>query len=145
MIFIFDIDGTVADASHRLHFIQQNPKDWKSFYLACAEDKPIWEVITIVKALAPRYSIVFITGRSDEIRTQTYKWLNDYEICLGELLMRKENDHREDAVVKSELLDRLEVMYPEEKVAGIFEDRTKCVDMYRVRGLRVFQVADGDF
>jgi FMN phosphatase YigB (HAD superfamily) len=32
MIYIFDIDGTLADISHRLHFIQQEPKDWRGFY-----------------------------------------------------------------------------------------------------------------
>jgi hypothetical protein len=31
MIYIFDIDGTLADISHRLHFIQQESKDWKAF------------------------------------------------------------------------------------------------------------------
>lgn len=29
---IVDIDGTVADLSHRIHFIEGEKKDWDSFY-----------------------------------------------------------------------------------------------------------------
>jgi len=63
--------------------------------------------------------------------------------------MRKEGDHREDNIVKSELLDQILTQYPQVKeqfkIAGVFEDRQQVVDMYRARGLRVFQVAKGDF
>ena len=31
------------------------------------------------------------------------------------------------------------------KIGGVFEDRQQVVDMLRARGLRVFQVAKGDF
>jgi len=31
------------------------------------------------------------------------------------------------------------------EIGGVFEDRKQVVDMYRARGLRVFQVADGNF
>jgi hypothetical protein len=66
--------------------------------------------------------------------------------------MRAEGDHREDNIVKSELLDKL-LKYegfpnefpPSVKISGVFEDRQQVVDMYRARGLRVFQVAKGNF
>jgi hypothetical protein len=144
MIYIFDIDGTLADISHRLHFIQEKPADWRGFFVACPEDKPISEVIEIAKALAPRHSIKLITGRSDEIEQQTSLWLNQQGIFFSDLLMRKSGDHREDSVVKAELLDRL-LTYATEPIAGVFEDRKQVVDMYRAKGLRVFQVAEGDF
>jgi len=28
---IVDIDGTLADVEHRVHHVQNEPKDWKSF------------------------------------------------------------------------------------------------------------------
>ena len=30
-LFIFDIDGTLLDISHRLKHIKKTPKDWKAF------------------------------------------------------------------------------------------------------------------
>lgn len=150
MIYIFDIDGTLADLSHRLHFIQQKPKDWHGFFAACPDDAPIPAVIAIAKALAPDFSIKLITGRSDEIREATALWLNQQGVFFSDLLMRKAGDHREDSIVKSELLDELMAAYhhnyaPAELIAGIFEDRKQVVDMYRAKGLRVFQVAEGNF
>jgi len=46
MIYLFDIDGTIANLSHRLHFIQQEPADWNAFFMSAGDDEPIWEVIT---------------------------------------------------------------------------------------------------
>lgn len=42
---IVDIDGTVADLSHRIHFIEGEKKDWDSFYNNVEKDKPIQHVI----------------------------------------------------------------------------------------------------
>lgn len=35
-VYVFDIDGTLADLTHRLHHIQKQPKDWDAFFDACA-------------------------------------------------------------------------------------------------------------
>lgn len=48
---ILDLDGTVADLSHRLHFIQGDKKDYDSFYAAVGDDAPIDSVIHVVRSL----------------------------------------------------------------------------------------------
>ena len=147
MIYIFDIDGTLCDISHRLHFIESEPKDWRAFYAACTADRPIVEVIQVALALQSNHNIKLITGRSDEIREQTARFVHGQRIFFSDLLMRKAGDHREDAVVKSELLDELLARgrYSMDAIGGVFEDRKSVCEMWRKRGLRVFQVADGDF
>jgi hypothetical protein len=145
MIYIFDIDGTLADISHRLHFIQSKPADWRKFFAACPDDEPIPEVIQVAKSLGGVVHIMLLTGRSEEIREKTLDWLNELEIPCTALFMREVGDHREDSVVKSEMLDDLIHQWPNEKIMGIFEDRKQVVDMYRAKGLRVFQVAEGNF
>lgn len=37
---IFDLDGTLCDITHRLHFIEGDNKDWDGFYKACPADIP---------------------------------------------------------------------------------------------------------
>lgn len=49
---IVDIDGTVADLRHRLHFIQGEKKDWDAFYSHAGEDSPIESVINVINSLA---------------------------------------------------------------------------------------------
>lgn len=145
MIYIFDIDGTLADCSHRLHFIQQKPADWSAFFAACSEDDPILDVLAVASSLYDEsHGIVLISGRSDECRDKTESWLRR-RIPYTNLYMRRAGDHRPDNIVKSELLDKFIQEYPGISIGGVFEDRQQVVDMYRARGLRVFQVAEGKF
>ena len=154
MIFLIDIDGTIADLSHRLHLISSelHPADWTAFYMACGDDKPIWEVITVARALHEAgHKLIMPTGRSEICRDITMAWLKKYRVPNDVVMMRQPEDHREDNVVKSEMLDgilvsnmfRSAVVPPE--IGGAFEDRQQVVDMYRARGVRVFQVAPGKF
>lgn len=147
MLYIFDIDGTIADISHRLHFIQGETKDWDGFYKACVDDKPIFETIAIARALSlAGHTIVYSTGRSAIVSAETTTWLLKYRLPrVSWLYMRTDSDHREDSVVKSVLLDAILSTYTTATIGGVFEDRQQVVDMYRARGLRVFQVAKGNF
>lgn len=143
-------DGTLADISHRLHFIQSEPKDWPGFFAACPQDKPIPEVVRVCQALNMMdHRIVIISGRSDAVRFETAAWLQRYDVPCGLLFMRQVDDHRPDNIVKSELLDSMldqwGVSIVDAEISGVFEDRQQVVDMYRERGLRVFQVAEGKF
>lgn len=46
MIYIFDLDGTVADLTHRLHFITGETKDWDGFHGACFGKR--WEHYSVL-------------------------------------------------------------------------------------------------
>lgn len=149
MIYIFDIDQTLADNSHRLHFIQGETKDWEGFHAAQGDDKPIWETITVARALfSAGQQLVYSTGRMLTGYEVTQKWLYKYRLPGAQrIYMRPVGDHREDFVVKSELLDKIFADYGAGLAGygGAFEDRQQVVDMYRARGLRVFQVAKGNY
>lgn len=142
--WLLDIDGTVADASHRLHYIESDPKDWRSFFAEVSGDKPIAHVVELVQVLEESgYDIVFVTGRSTECRQATIDWLDANVVRAYALYMRQEGDRRPDEVVKLELLAKLrEDGY--EPVAA-FEDRSRVVAAWRDAGLPCFQVAPGDF
>lgn len=45
--YLFDIDGTIADISHRIHHIKGETKDWRSFFAACDGDLPILHIIEL--------------------------------------------------------------------------------------------------
>jgi putative acid phosphatase of HAD superfamily subfamily IIIB len=143
--YLFDIDGTIADISHRLHHIQKTPKDWRSFFAACVDDAPIPHIIALLLRLySSGAHIVLVSGRSDECRNQTRDWLHLQSIpTICPLYMRAAGDHRPDHVVKSELLDRIfsDGYLP----IIVFEDRDQVVQMWRDRGIPCAQVAGGNF
>jgi hypothetical protein len=146
MLYLVDIDGTLADLTHRLHFIQKKPADWDGFFAECYADAPIYEVIETVKLLASAGArIVLVTGRSDACEVDTLNWLLAQGISHLALYMRKAGDHRPDDIVKAELLEEIKSDWDDEPILGVFEDRQQVVDMYRAKGLRVFQVAEGKF
>ena len=148
MIYLCDIDGTIANIDHRLHFIQERPANWKAFFEACPDDEPIWEVLNTVELLWEAGAvIIWVTGRSHEIYPQTVAWINKYtKIPPRRIYMRQEGDHREDVEVKAELLAQVLTEYGKtDAIWGAFEDRQQVVAMYRTHGLRVFQVAPGNF
>ena len=41
---ICDIDGTIADNSHRQHYLE-GKRDWKSFFEGIENDKPILKIL----------------------------------------------------------------------------------------------------
>lgn len=145
MIVAFDLDGTLCNIEHRLHFIKDGKKDWAAFFRACVDDEPVWPLITLVRAMPDDWTIEVWSGRSDEVREQTLEWLNKHGLgysYIETLRMRTAGDHRVDNIVKGEWFDALA---PEERPTLAFDDRQQVVDMWRSRGVLCCQVAPGDF
>jgi predicted secreted acid phosphatase len=144
MVVVFDIDGTIADIEHRLHFIKDKNTDWDAFFKAAEFDGVIGPVLMLLWNLQANKNndIVFITGRDEAIREITKKWLRSRGISVSDdkLLMRKHGDHRPDYIVKLELaapfLNDIDI---------VFEDRASVVRAWRRAGVTCCQVADGDF
>jgi phosphoglycolate phosphatase-like HAD superfamily hydrolase len=138
-IVIVDMDGTLADVSHRLHHLSSPKKNWKRFFALMDEDPPSEIVLRWVRNLSPDYEVVIVTGRPDQYRTNTEQWLDRHDVTYSRIFMRRSGDHRPDHVVKKELLDEI----GRNRVAFIIDDRPTVCDMFRSCGMRVFQVAVG--
>lgn len=138
---IFDIDGTLADATHRLHHIQNGSRNWDAFFAEAAND-PVIEPIRDLAFLFDNqdYRIILVSGRTDKIRGLTEAWLDRHGIPYHELHMRAEGDYRQDFVVKSELLDG--ILASGHQVHCVIDDRPSVVAMWRERGLTCLQCRD---
>ena len=145
--WVFDIDGTVADCTHRLHHIQKSPKDWTAFFADCRDDAPISHVVELVKALLRDLTgpaVIFVSGRSDECRDHTETWIEgEFDGLAAPVYMRKAGDHRDDDIVKIELLTDLRRDGWEPIM--VFDDRNRVVKAWRAAGVPCAQVAEGDF
>jgi phosphoglycolate phosphatase-like HAD superfamily hydrolase len=141
--YLFDIDGTLADVSHRLHHIETRPKDWNAFFEASADDKAIAHICDLARHLSTAAPVVFVSGRSDQVRAATEDWLEREVGLRGPLYMRRGSDRRPDYVVKAELLDR--ILADGYRPIMAFDDRDQVVKMWRARGVPCAQVAEGNF
>ena len=151
--FIFDIDGVLADASHRVHFIKQDPPDWDSFFKDIDKYMPIKAGVDMVYFLYRFGKILFVTGRQEKHRKETIDWLA-YNLGYGSpesqksfinehLYMRRTGDFRPDYIVKEEIYkSHIEPFY---EINCAFEDRKQCVDMWRKLGITCWQNVDGNY
>lgn len=141
--YIFDIDGTLSDLSHRLHFIQGDKPDWRAFFANVGGDAVHKHIAELANFLSTSYPVVLVSGRSDECRDETVRWLNRNNIKFSDLYMRRSGDHRPDFKVKDGLLGTLRADGYEPIMA--FDDRDQVVKMWRDCGVPCAQVADGNF
>ncbi len=146
MIYIFDLDGTLANIDHRRHFITNGNTDWDKFYKACIEDSPNKYVVYLFKEIqAFGHTMVICSGRSDIVRTETEVWLRSNCLYYTKLLMRKEGDFTPDEELKRCWLHNNLNCNIGKDIAGVFDDRDKVVKMWRDEGLTCFQVDNDKF
>lgn len=149
---IFDMDGTLADCSHRQHFVRKpegaGPEwhpDWDRFFAYCYSDTPRQEIVDrLMDEWGMDREIIICSGRSDRYRDETEEWLKSHKIPWGRLIMRRDFDYRDDVIVKQEMLDKY---LDKTKIVRVYDDRKKVIDMWRRNGLEVVDCGgpDSDF
>lgn len=131
---IVDIDGTVANNSNR------SPYDESKV----SQDTPIDQVVTILDSMSvfdTELCIFFFSGRSEDCRKDTERWLLYNVYYYDELFMRKSGDSRPDTVVKKEMYKKyIEGKY---NVVFVIDDRLSVSYMWYELGLFVFNVNQG--
>ncbi|MFE3547151.1 hypothetical protein ACFXN2_00595 [Streptomyces kronopolitis] len=104
---VFDLDGTLADATHRQHLLEGTPRDWKAFFAAAPEDPPLAEGVALALRDAEDCEVVYLTGRPERCRRDTLAWLTRHGLPEGRLWMRPDHDRRPARHTKLEILRRI--------------------------------------
>ena len=163
---ICDLDGTLADITHRRKFVDQKScpkchndvvvsaddpvcarcraplkKDWASFFANVADDQLNAPVAELLDLFADNdYHILLVSGRPiTPCGIPTEEWLRRHEVRYDHLFMRQGGDSRSDVAVKSEILDLL----PIDRIEYVIDDRPSVLRMWQERGLFTLNVGDG--
>lgn len=156
MQVIFDVDGTLLNIEHRLHFIKKSPKDWKAFRDPKQKrwDEPILPMIDLFNALHDSgHTVILASGRTKDEEMDTRetlkRWIPDIVHFFPEPgvdfmipgYFRSITDYREDSVVKQGYLTtmREDGYHP----SLVFDDRPAVIRMWRKQGLKVADVGWG--
>lgn len=142
-IVICDLDGTLCNIEHRLHYVKGERKDWKGFYDHISEDSVNVEVAKMIwDARLEGKSIVFVSGRPEDYKGVTLKWLEDHGInYFTTIIMRKAGDSRADDIVKEEILHTY--FKNIDDIALVIDDRPRVIRMWQKNGLQVKDVGSG--
>lgn len=151
---IFDIDGVLADCSHRLKYIKGEKKDYDKFYSA----EEIWQdeiipaggwmfdfIYEWVRQRKEHFQIVFLTGRNQSREIATKAWLMEVFSQLitekiygmsSKIFMRPKNDWRPAHEVKEDLIKK-HIGF--ENILFAFDDDDKINEMYAKHGVMCYK------
>ena len=146
-LMICDIDGTLADITHRLHYVQGEERDWKGFFNEMEKDEPRFYVYEqhVAPELEEGVGLILMSGRPEEYRRKTELWLeaNFPELWKKSitLIMRKAGSRVPDTEVKQKMLDVF--IKDKSKVVKVVDDRPSVIRMWKSNGLKVVDVGSG--
>lgn len=139
---VFDIDGTLADYSHRAHHLIPPERDMKVFFSKMEKDPPVPEVIALlVEALKKGYRVILVTGRPGQYYKATERWLLANNIRYNELFLRHRDDWRPGVEVRREVYQKL--IEPYYDVVYAVDDNPKMIDLWKSLGVKSLLVGTG--
>ena len=108
---IVDIDGTLADARGRDHFLEGDGPDWmdwEAHSLACLDDLPVEGNIELVVRLSQSYNIILCSGRQEIALALTWEWCSRWGVPWDLIKLRPKGDRSNNAKYKLGVVKELE-------------------------------------
>ena len=142
-VVICDIDGTISDTTHRLHYVnvpEGQKKDWKGFFSEIENDPVRTDVMNmLIEYYNEGKTIIFMSGRPEQYREATLRWLAKYSMTFAyTVIMRRDGDKRPDTETKKELFEQ---HFPDKWVIHVvLDDRPSIVRLWRDMELNVIDV-----
>jgi hypothetical protein len=139
---IVDLDGTLADCSHRRHFLDGDSPDWDAFYDACGKDTPNGWCVTLINSLVKaEVPVTIVSARRQAEYQKTLAWLVEAGISgdVSVSLLRPDRDYTPDNVLKQRWLEG----FGKDNVLFVVDDRPKVIRMWRAEGVKVLDCGDG--
>lgn len=108
MLVFMDIDGCLADCSHRLHYLKE--KNYDRFYSdeEILRDTPILEGFELFNAFFQNWDVelVILTGRPYRTEDATKEWLRRQGYVPEKMIMRRNHDYRPSEIIKTEAIQK---------------------------------------
>lgn len=169
-VVIFDMDGTLADSSHRTIYLNMckncnfpeslhpqlvnagscigflgGKKNYSLYYNheEILEDKPACCIIKWAnECYKAGYIVLIVSGRpTNKAGIATDEWLKKYNVHYHHLFMRKADDHRADFIIKEEILDKMLRWIKLEQILFATDDRDQVCALWKRRGIKCYPIA----
>ncbi|MHA6793286.1 phosphatase domain-containing protein [Pseudonocardia bannensis] len=128
---VFDIDGVLADVSHRLHHLRDRPQRWERFFSSADRDPLLEEGAARLRAALLDHDVVYLTGRPERNRRLTERWLSRHGLPTDPLYMRSDDDYRPARLMKRQVLRKLART---RRVASVLDDDPAVVEILEADG-----------
>ncbi len=130
---IFDVDGVLADATHRQYLVTGSRRNWNLFFDECGKDPLIEPVAAMGRMLDPALTVILLTARPSSVADITLQWLDRHDVRWDLLVMRDYGDYQLARDFKDYSLHELRTFGFEPELA--IEDDERNVAMFERRGV----------
>jgi hypothetical protein len=141
-IFVFDLDGVIANCDGREAF---DSEDHPSFYSHFENDVPFDATRNLIRSINRSWAeVVILTCRRECLRTKTVNWLLSEGIEYERLFMQPDDDETPSPEFKTRTIQaQIRAGY---QILGVFEDNPGTVRMLReVLGVPVLAICSGRY
>jgi phosphoglycolate phosphatase-like HAD superfamily hydrolase len=138
---LVDLDGTLSDATGRVHHLERRPKDWDGFFAAVGDDPLIDQVARLVELLDRDLLVVLLTARPERVRDASLAWLTRHDVRWDALVMREERDFRPAHAVKLDAVRALKGAGFELRLA--LDDDPRNATMFREEDVPCLELQSG--
>jgi hypothetical protein len=135
---ILDFDGTIADYTHRQYL---RDIDFQAYIDESPNDIPSLPVCSIINRFKEDYLIIILSARGEKCRQETIDWLDKYYIHYDTMILKDDNDERDDYLVKMDLMR--EKILTKYDVFFAIDDRNSVANIYRENNIFTFQCGLG--
>jgi len=109
---LVDIDGVLANTAHRDHYAVH--RDWGTYFSLAGQDTVFRQGIELVENLEiAGWDIAYLTGRREDMREVTRKWLKRFGFPKFPLIMRMMEDRTKLAHLKAGVISDALLLYPD--------------------------------
>ncbi len=141
---MFDLDGVIADAGHRQHFVPDDrsvAKNWMAFFNACVDDPLIEQGRRLIGSVSDEFCVVILTARIHDTREKTVAWLAANDVRHDWLILRGPRQGSPSTQWKQGQLELLQAAGAEIELA--LDDDPRNTAMVRAMGLTAMYVHSG--
>jgi hypothetical protein len=114
--------------------------EWARYNACIPFDAPVPLVHGLWHAIRPGIVKIMLSGRDGSYRREMLASAHKHYMYPDLLLMRSPGDRRQDSIVKEEILDK--IILPNFNLLYVIDDRPQVCEMWRRRGIPLFQVTD---
>ena len=88
LAIILDLDGTLCNCEHRVHFMRERPKRRDEFHSACVFDSVIAPTKALVDMAEEKgIKVILLSARPLRFKAQTESWLEQNKIHYDQLIL----------------------------------------------------------
>ncbi len=141
---VFDLDGVIADATHRQHFLdaaRSRDKDWHGFFHACVDDPVIEQGRRLIGLISDDLCVVILTARIHEIREKTVAWLAANDVRHDWLILRGHREGTSSTRWKGSQIEQLREAGAEVELA--LDDDPRNIAAFRELGVTAMYIHSG--